>query len=422
MINFLNSAASLLLAGSFFFSGGSITGRVRRGVTIEGAEVGGMRYEEAEAAVRARLYERAIPFSLRTPDGVYLPEITRKDNVSELVRKAKKGQSLQAEIENEWGTAETEIAALCARYARAAADAELTFSSAGFTYRSERNGLYCDYRATMNSVFSRLETGGEAELVVAEYAPAVTEADLRARTRLLSSFTTYYNGDNGARSHNIALAASRISGTVLGAGEEFSFNKTVGKRTAANGFSEAAVILEGEFVPGVGGGVCQASTTLMNAALRAGMKITESRSHSLSVGYVPPSLDAMVSEYSDLKFVNPCSVPVYLLAETGRNSVTFRIYGLPDGKRYETESRVLFRLSPPPAEEVEGEEDKVLRAEKEGLASESYLLTYDGAGRLLSRKLLRRDTYAVVRGKIQKKPVAEELPAVPSEEGASDAE
>ena len=98
--------------------------------------------------------------------------------------------------------------------------------------------------------------------------------------------------------------------------------------------------------------------------------------------------------------------------------MTFRIYGLPDGRRYETESRVLFRLPPPPAEEVEGEEDKILRAEKEGLASESYLLTYDGAGRLLSRKLLRRDTYAVVQGKVQKKAQAEE----PAEEGAPETE
>ena len=109
-----------------------------------------------------------------------------------------------------------------------------------------------------------------------------------------------------------------------------------------------------------------------------------------------------------LKFKNPYDTPVYLLAQTGKSSVTFRLYGLPDGKRYETESRVLFRLTPPPAEEIEGEEDKVIRAEKEGLASESYLLTYDQAGRLLSRKLFRRDTYAAQRGKVQVKPPAPE--------------
>ena len=407
MIRLYGSALSLLLAGSFFFS--PFAGRVRGGVTINGAEVGGMRYEEAEQAVRERLRAETIPFAIATPDGEYAPEVSYSDNAAKLVRSAKKGETLRAEAVRTWVTAEAEIAALCARCARDAQDAELQFSAKGFVYIAERKGIYCDYAESLCAALDCLHRGGGAvSLVVREYSPAVTEADLRARTRLLASFTTYFNGDNTARSENIALAASRIAGTVIEAGGEFSFNRVVGKRTRENGFQDAVVILDGEFVPGVGGGVCQASTTLMNAALRAGMKITESRNHSLSVGYVPPSLDAMVSEYSDLKFKNPYDTPVYLLAQTGKSSVTFRLYGLPDGKRYETESRVLFRLTPPPAEEIEGEEDKVIRAEKEGLASESYLLTYDQAGRLLSRKLFRRDTYAAQRGKVQVKPPAPE--------------
>ena len=179
---------------------------------------------------------------------------------------------------------------------------------------------------------------------------------------------------------------------------EFSFNKRVGKRTAENGFKESVVIFDGEFVKGVGGGVCQLSTTLFNAALRAGLRVTESRNHSLTVSYVPPSLDAMVSEYSDLKFVNPFDTPVYLNAAVRGGSVTVECFGLPDGYRYTTESVVLYRLAPPPEETVEGEDDKVIRAEKEGVASESYLLVHDGGGKLIRRVLLRRDNYAVVRG------------------------
>ncbi|MDE5896693.1 MAG: VanW family protein, partial [Clostridia bacterium] len=283
MIKLCGSALSLLLAGSFFF-GGLGTGRVRSGVTIEGVAVGGMTYAAAETAVREKLTAAAIPFTVKTPDGTYTPEITVKDDLRELLRKAKKGETLCVRTERVWATAEGEISALCAKYTREAVNAELSFSAAGFSYTPEKSGVYCDYRESLRSALNCLESGGQAELSVRGYSPEVTEETLRARTRLLASYTTYFNGENFARSENIRLAASRISGSVIEAGGQFSFNEVVGKRTKENGFRDAAVILDGELVPGVGGGVCQASTTLMNAALRAGMKITESRSHSLSVG------------------------------------------------------------------------------------------------------------------------------------------
>ena len=220
---------------------------------------------------------------------------------------------------------------------------------------------------------------------------------------------------HGVRRLEFALAAERISGTEIGAGEEFSFNRAVGKRTRENGFEEAAVIFDGEFVQGVGGGVCQTSTTLFGAALRAGMEITESHPHSLSVGYAPPSQDAMVSEYSDLKFKNPYPYPVYLLGEAKKGTVTFSLFGKPSGVRYEVESRVLFTLDPPPKSVVEGEENRTVRAEKKGLASESVLVAYGEDGEV-SRTLIRRDTYAPVQG------VEERAPAAPPEDTSSPAE
>ncbi|MDE6676942.1 MAG: VanW family protein, partial [Clostridia bacterium] len=114
------------------------------------------------------------------------------------------------------------------------------------------------------------------------------------------------------------------------------------------------------------------------------------------------------SEYCDLKFVNPYEFPVYLSAVTGENFVRFIVYGKPDGRRYETESEVLRRIPPPPAEIREGEEEKVVRNEKEGIASESYLLVYDSAGKLISRTLFRRDTYASVQGIYEVPPSGEE--------------
>ena len=234
---------------------------------------------------------------------------------------------------------------------------------------------------------------------------------------LLSRFTTRFDGSNAPRSHNIRLAGKLIDGCRLAAGEEFSFNRRVGKRTAARGFKDAAVIFEGEFTTGTGGGVCQVSTTLYNAALLAGMRIGEVHPHSLQVGYVPPSLDAMVSAASDLRFFNPSRAPAVIRMHADGNSITAEIYGRATGYEYRTESAVLRVLPPPPAEEVEGEEDCVLRRGKNGLKSESYLVRYRRGKRVGSVRL-RRDTYAWVREKLQKK--REECPLLPQEESGGE--
>ncbi len=411
-------ALSLLLAGSFFWFGGF--GRVKEDVRIEDVPIGGMPYAEAEALVRARLSERIPPLTVHSPAGDLVCELCVKDNIASLVRGAARGERLTASYSRNWADAESALLELCARNARPAKDAVMHFSAGGFSYTRGEEGIACDYRATLLAVSAALRTGRtEVNLVLKRFPPAVTEEKLREETLPLASFSTCYDGGNAPRAHNIALAAARVAGTVLLPGEEFSFNRAVGERTEENGFLVANVISDGEFVPGVGGGVCQASTTLFGAALRAGMRITESRAHSLSVGYVPPSLDAMVSTGSDLKFVNPHDHPVYVLASAGKGRVSFFFYGLPDGKRYETESVVLSRIPPPAPEEVEGEEDRVLRAEKEGLKSESYLKVYSADGTLLSRTLIRRDSYAAVRGKKSVAPrAAEGEGAENGEEGA----
>ncbi len=397
---------SLLFTGSFFLSSlalcGFTSGKVRSGVVANGLQVGGMSVKEAVQRVRENLAENLTPLTVITPNEritINYPELSFTDDAERILRSAKKGESVSVRAVRQWADAESRIQKLCDQNARLAIDAEVSFSAAGFTYQKEKEGLVADYSETLSRVLSALEEDKrEVEIVTYDYLPALTEEVLKERTKLLSSYTTRFDASNESRVHNIRLAAEKIAGTTLLPHAEFSFNKQVGKRTAENGFRESVVIFDGEFVKGVGGGVCQLSTTLFNAALRAGMRVTESRNHSLSVSYVLPSLDAMVSEYSDLKFVNPFDTPVYLNAVVRAGSVTVECFGLPDGYRYTTESIVLYRLAPPPEEIVEGDEEKVIRAEKEGVASESYLLVYDNKGRLVKRELLRRDNYAVVRG------------------------
>ncbi len=212
----------------------------------------------------------------------------------------------------------------------------------------------------------------------------------------ISSYTTYYDEKDGGRCQNISIAASLIGGVTVQAYGEFSFNATVGKRTEEAGFQQAKIILNGEYVSGVGGGVCQVSTTLYNAALKCGLKVVEYHPHSLRVGYVPPSRDAMVSTGSDLKLFNPHSFPVYLSTEVFTGGLRIAFFGKNEGYRYELSSNILAEIPPPEPIIKEGDKDEIIRSPKHGVKSEAYLECYKG-GRLLFRKRIRTDEYRPIQ-------------------------
>ena len=214
--------------------------------------------------------------------------------------------------------------------------------------------------------------------------------DEKFTVRLLSTFTTYFDGTNEARSHNIRLASSLINKTVLQNGDIFSFNNTVGQRTAERGFRTAKIIENGEFVEGVGGGVCQVSTTLYNAVVLAGCKIREYHPHSLAVNYVPPSRDAMVSgTFFDLKFENTTGSTIYITSVAGENYITFKVYGRDFGKRYTLRSCVTGTIQ---ASEEFTDDASLVRVGRDGTISEGYLIiTENGKSREI---ILRRDKYA----------------------------
>ncbi len=218
----------------------------------------------------------------------------------------------------------------------------------------------------------------------------------------ISSYTTYYSTEDRGRTENIAVAAALIDGVILQGYGELSFNATVGKRTEEAGFHEAKIIVNGEYVSGVGGGVCQVSTTLYNSALKGGLEIVEYHPHSLQVGYIPPSRDAMVSTGSDLKIFNPHAYPVYLSAQVFDGGIRVAFYGKNEGYRYEITSRVLGEIPPPEPIVKEGDREEILRSPKNGIKSEAYLEKYKGE-QLLFRKRLREDEYRPIQGIIAKK-------------------
>ena len=159
------------------------------------------------------------------------------------------------------------------------------------------------------------------------YPKVDSEILAHIRHQKIGQYVTYFNSNNKSRSHNISLAAKAIDNHVVFPNEVFSFNQVVGKRTKDKGYMSAPIIVRGELSEGVGGGICQVSSTLFNAVDRAGLRIDQRYSHSRRVPYVPPGRDATVSWYGpDFRFQNKYNQPVLIRAKRYGGSMIVTLY------------------------------------------------------------------------------------------------
>lgn len=393
-------AALVLLASAVIFCGGFGL-RLPKGTFVNGVSVGGLTVEGAKKVLRERQVECLMDKRLRIRAGdqtyefVY-PEINFTDNFAETLAKVKGRGDYTAEVSYYLNGESQIVGYIAGAIERPPKKPYCTFNLTGepFTYYEGEEGYLCDKIKLLKDIRRSLQGGfEEVNLSITPIAPKNGLKTVVNCTQRLYSFTTYFDGTNVGRSANIRLAASKLNGTVIGAGEEFSFNKTVGPRTPENGFKQAKIIENGRFVQGYGGGVCQVSTTLYNAAVLSGLEIREYHPHTLKVSYVAPSRDAMVSgSYFDLRFKNNRLTPVYMRCTCTVNSVTCTLYGQPDGYEYTFNSCVTGTLPKPPAVQVEGEEEGVVSYGFEGTLSEGTVIkTRNGES---SVALYRKDSYA----------------------------
>ena len=169
--------------------------------------------------------------------------------------------------------------------------------------------------------------GGDVEL------PLYTTETVYNRTEfdtldevILSSYTTYFNPADSGRTNNIRQSSEAIANVIVGLGDYFSFNTTVGPRTIETGYQEALEIVNGEFVVGIGGGICQTSSTLYNAVDAIGVSLVERHHHSRHIGYVPKGRDATVSYGTlDFRFQNTTGIPIMITSKTEEDSITVEI-------------------------------------------------------------------------------------------------
>jgi vancomycin resistance protein YoaR len=187
------------------------------------------------------------------------------------------------------------------------------------------------YHQAFNEQFYSLLYSSKAYKVevplLAVYPKVDSELLAEIREKKIGEYRTYFNVNNKNRSNNISLATEAINNYVVFPGEVFSFNQVVGKRSAEKGYLLARVIVKGEFSEGIGGGICQVSSTLFNAIDNAGLETIQRYSHTRSVPYVPSGRDATVSWYGpDFSFKNKYNQPILIRAKTQGGMVSIMVY------------------------------------------------------------------------------------------------
>ena len=269
-----------------------------------------------------------------------------------------------------------------------------------FWVTDARNGIEMDIGTASKEILTALKTKTHADIIIrTNEIPHKTEKQMLEKIGSRSQYSTRFDAGNQSRSNNIARSVACFNGLVLPPGEKLSYNRTVGPRTAERGYEEAKIIVDGEFVPGIGGGVCQTSTTLFNAAMLAGLTILKSQNHSLPISYVPLGRDAMVSSAVDLALENNTGAPVYF--ETGiknGNNVFVNIYGNKLGKKKYvpvtevTEKPMEVEVVGNRPRDTEGYRKIILDSGVPARFVKTYIETYD-AGKLISKKLVRKSSY-----------------------------
>lgn len=215
----------------------------------------------------------------------------------------------------------------------------------------------------------------------------------------LSIFTTRYDASNYNRTTNLRLASDKINGKVLMPDDVFSYNQTVGERTIAAGYKDAKIYSGGKVVDGLGGGICQISSTLYNAALLANLEIVDRSNHQFVTSYLPEGRDAtVVYGLTDFKFKNTRKYPIKIISSVQNGIATMEIYGIKEEKEYDiTFNTTTIATLPFSTQYIEDSslapgEEVVEQGGANGIQTETYI-TRTLNGVVVSTDLLSKDTY-----------------------------
>lgn len=302
------------------------------------------------------------------------------------------------------------------QYAKEVVNADYTISNMRISYTESSDGVDFDIKEAEKIITDNLKNSHEyfIPLKIVKPEKTIETIDAELFGDCLGTYTTKYNAGEIGRTKNVNLAARSINNIVLKKGEVFSYNNVLGERTEARGYSGAKVYAGGEVVDGLGGGICQVSSTLYNAVLFADLQIVTRTCHSLPVTYVPLGRDATVSYGSiDFKFKNQYDDPIKISASSGGGTLTVSIYGKKTSDKKvelytERISTIPFEEIERPDEEIPEGETKVKQTGSNGAVVKTYKKVTEN-GKVISNKLLHTSRYNPIN-KIILVPPAKEVP------------
>ena len=268
-----------------------------------------------------------------------------------------------------------------------------------FTIYPEVDGVDFDVEAAKALIAAEVKDEYQIQLIITKPKVTVSQIGSEAFPDRLSNFTTRYDASAKDRTTNLVIACQKLNGKVIMPGETFSYNQTLGKRTAAAGYKNAAVYENGQVVDGIGGGICQISSTLYNAVLMANLEIVERRNHQFVTSYLPAGRDATVVYGAiDFKFKNTRQYPIRLSASAKNGIATISIYGIKEENEYtfsfntKTIASIPFGTKYVEDASLPAGTEKVQQNGVNGLKTETYI-TKMLNGKVISTTLLSRDTY-----------------------------
>ena len=334
-------------------------GVIKEGIFISGVEVSGMTKEEATQAVEDYLTElESVVITLEAAEGNSVQvsagelglswsnpevvdeamEIGMHGNVIERYKIMKdlqhESQIFDLEFNFDIAAIDEVLRGQCTKFDQSAIDLGLKRVDGQFVIEEGQIGYRLDVEASIDTVYNQLvgewdENPCSIALNIDVEEPKGSVEELALVQDVLGTFTTSFKTSGTARSANVVNACELIDGFTLYPGEEFSTLDEITPFSTANGYYAAASYLNGRVVDSLGGGICQVSTTLYNAVLRAELEVTERYNHSMIVNYVDPSADAAIAESAgkDFKFINTTDAPVYIEGIIKDKNITFNIYG-----------------------------------------------------------------------------------------------
>jgi len=417
-----------------------------QGIWVDDVHLGGLAVEEAKQILMEKARERLeeIRFELIHNDkrwiltyqdvGAYIDwdrkidqayAVAREGELEERYNRVKElevnGLKLKTSLFYNMDLIKNKLESIAEEISYDPVDADIKFypdRENKFEITEEKPGLTLDVKELFNTLKAKMENEEYGEVVLSpqEVLPKVTKAQLQKATYRIAQFSTSIATSTADRKHNVRLALRKVNGYRLDPGEVFSFNEAVGPRTAKTGFRPAPVIMPDKSLQNdYGGGVCQSSSTIYNAALRADLEIVERYHHSFPIGYVPIGLDATVSYGgADLKFRNNKDTPIFIRTFSKGDNVYVEIYGekFPNDGYITCSSTVTSVVPAPKPKRILDKNGKYVKQpggqvehvkSRNGYRVTSYKTYYEN-GKKVWTKVIARDYYRPIQGIIYYRP------------------